>query len=159
LDKHQISLKINEVKYDAEIESRLLLAELLRDYLGLTGTHIGCDTSNCGACTVLLDGTAVKSCTVFAVQANECEVTTIEGIAKNGKLDPIQEAMWENHAVQCGFCTPGFVMQLYWYLREEPDPTDEQVRKGISGNLCMCTGYSSIVKAAKAAARRMNGHA
>jgi carbon-monoxide dehydrogenase small subunit len=134
-----------------------LLVEYIRDVLGLTGTHIGCDTSNCGACTLIVDGNSVKSCTMFAVQADGARLETIEGLAKDGggKLHPIQQAFWDNHGLQCGFCTPGMIMQAYWFLRENPNPSDEQIRWGISGNLCRCTGYQNIIKALAAAAERM----
>jgi carbon-monoxide dehydrogenase small subunit len=155
--KHHLRVKINGVDHEADVESRLLLVHFIRDVLNLTGTHIGCDTSNCGACTVILNGKSVKSCTIFAVQANGAEIQTIEGLAKNGELHPIQKAFWENHGLQCGFCTPGMIMQAYWLLKQNPNPTEEEIRWGISGNLCRCTGYQNIVKAIKVAAEEMRG--
>jgi len=150
--KH-VHVKVNGKAYEDMVESRMLLAYFIRERLGLTGTHIGCDTTNCGACTVILDGRSVKSCSMFAVQADGAEVLTIEGLAKEGKLHPIQEQFWENHGLQCGFCTPGFIMQAYWFLKENPNPSEEEVRQGISGNLCRCTGYQNIVKAIMEAAK------
>jgi carbon-monoxide dehydrogenase small subunit len=152
---HRIRVRVNGVEHEAEVEPRLLLVHFIRDVLGLTGTHVGCDTTNCGACTVIVNGKSVKSCTMFAVQADGAEILTIEGLAKDGELHPIQRAFWENHALQCGFCTPGLIMQAYWLLRENPSPTEEQIRWGISGNLCRCTGYQNIVKAIMAAAKEM----
>jgi carbon-monoxide dehydrogenase small subunit len=153
--KSRIQLRVNGVQRSVEVEPRMLLVHLIREELGLTGTHVGCDTSNCGACTVLLNGKSVKSCTVFAVQANGAEITTIEGLAKDGELHPIQKAFWENHALQCGYCTPGFIMQAFWLLSSNPDPTEEEVRSGLSGNLCRCTGYQNIIKAVLSAAKEM----
>src|ERR1700686_1555359 len=127
-----IRVKVNEKNYGSVVESRLLLAYYLRENLGLTGTHVGCDTTNCGACTIIFNGKSVKSCTMFAVQADGAEILTIEGLAKEEKLHPIQEEFWNNHGLQCGFCTPGMIMQAYWFLKENPDPTEEQVRWGIS---------------------------
>ncbi|PSO04179.1 carbon monoxide dehydrogenase [Candidatus Marsarchaeota G2 archaeon ECH_B_SAG-G16] len=155
--KVSVSIKINGKVYTADVEPRLLLVHFIRDVAGLTGTHIGCDTSNCGACTVLLNGKSLKSCTMFAVQANGAEILTIEGLAKDGELNPIQKAFWENHGLQCGYCTPGMIMQAYWLLQNNPNPTEEDVRKGISGNLCRCTGYQNIVKSILAAAKEMRG--
>ncbi|PSN83379.1 carbon monoxide dehydrogenase [Candidatus Marsarchaeota G1 archaeon OSP_D] len=155
--KVSVSIKINGKVYTADVEPRLLLVHFIRDVAGLTGTHIGCDTSNCGACTVLLNGKSLKSCTMFAVQANGAEILTIEGLAKDGELHPIQKAFWENHGLQCGYCTPGMIMQAYWLLQNNPNPTEEDVRKGISGNLCRCTGYQNIVKSILAAAKEMRG--
>ena len=132
---------------DSEVESRLLLVHYLRDELGLTGTNVGCDTTNCGACTVLLDGEAVKSCTVLAAQADGAAVTTIEGLGRDGELHPLQEAFWDNHGLQCGYCTPGMIMAAADLLARNPDPTEEEVRHGLEGNLCRCTGYHNIVKA------------
>jgi len=143
--KH-IKVEVNGVNYLHEVEPRLLLVHYLRDVLGLTGTHIGCDTSSCGACTVLVNGKSIKSCTMFAVQADGGKVETIEGLLENQKLHPLQNAFWENHGLQCGYCTPGMIMQAYWFLKENPNPTDEQIRWGVSGNLCRCTGYQSIIK-------------
>ncbi len=139
----------------AQVEPRLLLVHYLRENLNLTGTHIGCDTSNCGACTILLDGTAVKSCTVFAVQANGHAVTTVEGLAQGAKLHPIQEGFWEKHGLQCGFCTPGMMIASIELLKKNPNPTEEEIRRGISGNLCRCTGYVKIVEAIQYAAQKM----
>ena len=134
-----------------EIEPRTLLVHVLREHLNLTGTHVGCDTTSCGACTVWLDGAAVKSCTVLGVQADGCEVTTIEGIAENGELHPMQQAFHENHGLQCGYCTPGMVMTAIKLLEQNPSPTDEEIRHGLEGNLCRCTGYQNIVAAVRAA--------
>jgi carbon-monoxide dehydrogenase small subunit len=152
---YRIKVNVNGIDYEHDVEPRLLLVHFIRDVLGLTGTHVGCDTSNCGACTIILNGKSVKSCTMFAVQANGAKILTIEGLAKNGEFHPIQKAFWENHALQCGFCTPGFIMQAYWLLQENPNPTEEEIRKGISGNLCRCTGYQNIIKAIMAAAKEM----
>ena len=148
----QIVVTVNGERREAEVEPRQLLVYCLREQLGLTGTNVGCDTSSCGACTVLLDGESVKSCTVLAVQADGCEVTTIEGLASDGKLHPVQQAFHEQHALQCGFCTPGMVMAAVSLLQENPSPTEEEVRLGLEGNLCRCTGYHNIVKAVLAAA-------
>ncbi len=153
--KVPISVTVNGKGYKQEVEPRLLLIDLLREELGFTGPHVGCDTSNCGACTVIVDGLSVKSCTVFAVQADGGDILTIEGLAKDGKLHPIQEAFWEHHALQCGYCTPGMVMSAYALLCTNPKPTEVQIRKAISGNLCRCTGYQNIVTAIKGAADRM----
>src|SRR5271156_721999 len=141
-----VKVNINGTDYVRDVEPRLLLVHFIRDVAELTGTHVGCETSNCGACTVILDGKSVKSCTMFAVQANGTKIETIEGLAKNGDLHPIQTAFWENHGLQCGFCTPGMIMQAAWLLAENPDPTEQEIRLGISGNLCRCTGYQNIVK-------------
>ena len=146
-----VRLNVNGVEHDLEVEPRLLLVHALRDRLGLTGTHVGCDTSNCGACTVHIDGDAVKSCTVLAVQADGCEVTTIEGISANGDLHPMQQAFHEQHGLQCGYCTPGMVMTAIKLLEANPSPTDEEIRHGLEGNLCRCTGYQNIVAAVRAA--------
>jgi carbon-monoxide dehydrogenase small subunit len=135
----------------------MLLVHFIRETLGLTGTHIGCDTSDCGACTVILDGKAVKSCTVLAVQADGKALLTVEGLAKDGRLHPLQEGFLEKHSVQCGFCTPGMLMASYWLLQKKPNPTEEEIREVISGNLCRCTGYVKIVEAVLCAARRMSG--
>ena len=152
--KVKINLKVNGKEIETEVEPRRLLVHVLRD-LGFTGVHIGCDTSNCGACTVLLNGKSVKSCTLLAVEANNSEITTIEGLAKDGKLHPVQEAFWDKHALQCGYCTPGMIMQSVWLLKENPNPTEEELREGISGNLCRCTGYQNIVEAIKTAAEKL----
>jgi len=149
---HTISLTINGKTYSGEVEPRLLLIHYLREVAGLTGPHIGCETSICGACTVLLDGRAVKACTMFAVQANGREIVTVEGLASNGKLDPVQEAFWNEHGLQCGFCTPGMILTAKQLLADNPEPTDAEIRHGLEGNLCRCTGYQHIVNAVKAAA-------
>lgn len=150
-----ISLTVNSRPVSLEVEPRLLLVHLLRDVLGLTGTHIGCDTTSCGACTVLLNGRAVKSCTVLAVQASGGEVLTIEGLAQGDQLHPLQRGFWEEHGLQCGFCTPGMIMAAYQLLQRNPNPTEEQIRWGLVGNLCRCTGYHNIVKAVRWAAEEM----
>jgi aerobic carbon-monoxide dehydrogenase small subunit len=147
-----VRLTVNGVRHELDVEPRLLLVHLLRERLGLTGTKVGCDTSNCGACTVHVDGDAVKSCTVLAVQADGAEVTTIEGLAPADGLHPLQAAFWENHGLQCGFCTPGMIMAAADLLRRNPNPSDEEIRHGLEGNLCRCTGYHNIVEAVKAAA-------
>ena len=149
--KSAVTITVNGAPRTAEVEPRTLLVHLLREHLNLTGTHVGCDTSNCGACTVWLDGEAVKSCTVLAVQADGREVTTIEGISGNGDLHPMQRAFHENHALQCGYCTPGMVMTAIKLLEANPEPTDEEIRRGLEGNLCRCTGYENIVAAVRAA--------
>ena len=151
----RVALTVNGVQYTEEVEPRLLLVDLIRDRLGLTGTHVGCDTSNCGACTLHLDGDAVKSCTVLAVQADGCEVTTIEGLGTEDDLHPLQEAFWNNHGLQCGFCTPGMIMAGADLLNKNPKPSEEEVREALAGNLCRCTGYHNIVKAVQAGARAM----
>ena len=151
----EIHLSVNGAPHQDEVEPRLLLVHYLRETLGLTGTHVGCDTSQCGACTVLLDGKSVKSCTMLAVQADGADVTTIEGVAGSGTLHPVQAAFHEQHGLQCGFCTPGMVMAAIDLLQGTPNPTDEQIRTGLEGNLCRCTGYHNIVKAVKAAAEKM----
>jgi aerobic carbon-monoxide dehydrogenase small subunit len=148
-----VRLTVNGETKEVEVEARLLLVHLLRDTLGLTGTHVGCDTTNCGACTVHLDGEAVKSCTVLAVQADGAEVRTIEGMADGDKLHPLQEAFWNDHGLQCGYCTPGMIMAAADLLQRNPDPTEEEVRHGLEGNLCRCTGYHNIVKAVLDAAK------
>ena len=150
--KRKISLSINGKTYHDEVEPRLLLIHYLREVAGLTGPHIGCETSICGACTVMMDGKAVKSCTMFAVQADGRELLTIEGLASNGKLDSLQEAFWNEHGLQCGFCTPGMVMTARQLLADNPNPTEQEIRHGLEGNLCRCTGYQHIVNAVKAAA-------
>jgi aerobic carbon-monoxide dehydrogenase small subunit len=147
-----VRVTVNGEAREVEVEPRLLLVHLLRDKLGLTGTHVGCDTSNCGACTVHLDGEAVKSCTVLAVQADGSEVTTIEGIGSEGDLHPVQEAFWEHHGLQCGYCTPGMIMAGADLIRRNPDPSEQEVREALAGNLCRCTGYHNIVKAVLSAA-------
>jgi carbon-monoxide dehydrogenase small subunit len=150
----KIALEVNGTRQTSEVEPRLLLVHYLRDVLGLTGTHVGCESSMCGACTVHVDGQAVKSCSMFAVQADGSRVTTIEGLATNGTLHRVQQAFWEEHALQCGFCTPGMVMAACDLLARTPRPTDEQIRHGLEGNLCRCTGYQHIVNAVQSAARR-----
>jgi carbon-monoxide dehydrogenase small subunit len=153
--KELISLKINGKEREAAAEPRLLLVHFIREQLGLTGTHVGCDTSNCGACTVLLNGKTVKSCTMFAVQADGAEVMTVEGLPQNGTLHPLQEGFKEEHGLQCGFCTPGMLMSSYALLQKNPQPSEAEIRWGISGNLCRCTGYQNIVKAVQFASRKM----
>jgi aerobic carbon-monoxide dehydrogenase small subunit len=149
----RISVTVDGVRYADDVEPRMLLVHYLRERLGKTGTVVGCDTSNCGACTVHLDGRSVKSCSVLAVQADGSEVTTIEGLAPDGELHPVQRAFHENHALQCGFCTPGMIMQAIDLLGDNPDPSEAEAREGIEGNLCRCTGYQNIVRAIQAAAR------
>ena len=155
MGKHQIAVTINGTEHHVEVDSRLLLVHLIRDDLRLTGTHIGCDTTHCGACTVLLDGDPVKSCTVLAVQADGKSVKTVEGLAENGNLHPIQEGFWQEHGLQCGYCTPGMMMTSYALLQHNSKPTEEEIRRAISGNLCRCTGYVNIVKAVQYAANKM----
>jgi carbon-monoxide dehydrogenase small subunit len=155
----RIAVKVDGVGYEDEVEPRLLLVHYLRDRLGLTGTPIGCDTSNCGACTVELDGVSVKSCAVLAVQADGSEVTTIQGLAADGDWHPLQTAFHELHGLQCGYCTPGMIMAARDLLRENPDPTGEEVRHALEGNLCRCTGYQNIVRAVLAAAARIRAEA
>jgi len=150
----KITLKINGKSYSHEVEPRLLLIHYLREVVGFTGPHIGCETSICGACTVELDGKAVKSCTMFAVQADGRQVTTIEGLATDGRLHPMQEAFWNEHALQCGFCTPGMIMTSKELLERNPNPTDDEIRHGLEGNLCRCTGYQHIVNAVRTAAAK-----
>ena len=150
-----VSINVNGVQHTGEVEPRLLLSSYIRENLNLTGTHIGCDTTSCGACTVILNGAAVKSCTVFAVQASGSSVTTVEGLATNGDLHPIQEGFWEEHGLQCGFCTPGMIMASYDLLSKNPNPTEQEIRHGLAGNLCRCTGYHNIVKAVQHAAEKM----
>jgi aerobic carbon-monoxide dehydrogenase small subunit len=153
-----IKANVNGKPYERQVPTRLLLVDFLRDNLRLTGTHIGCDTSNCGACTILFDGRSVKSCSMFAVQANGKELLTIEGLKIGNELHPLQKAFWDNHGLQCGFCTPGTIMEAHWFLKENPNPTEEQIRWGISGNLCRCTGYTNIVKAIQVASEKMRTH-
>jgi len=153
--KCPVSVTVNGVRRSHDVEPRLLLVHFLRETLGLTGTNIGCDTSQCGACTVLLDGKAVKSCTMLAVQADGSKVTTIEGLATNGKLHPVQDAFWEKHGLQCGYCTPGMVLTACNLLEQNPKPSDAEIRRGLEGNLCRCTGYQNIVAAVREAAARM----
>jgi carbon-monoxide dehydrogenase small subunit len=152
-----ITVTVNGKSYERDVEPRMLLVHFLRDGLGLTGTNIGCDTSQCGACTVHLNGSAVKSCTTLAVQVDGAEVTTIEGIANNGQLHPMQQAFWENHGLQCGFCTPGMIMAAIKLVENNPNPTDTDIRHGLEGNICRCTGYQNIVRSVQAAAAVMAG--
>ncbi len=157
--KHKVATTINGRRHEDEVEPRLLLVHYIRDVAGLTGTHIGCDTSQCGACTILVDGQAVKSCTMFAVQAEGKSLTTIEGMAKDGELHPLQQAFWDEHGLQCGYCTPGMIMAAAYLLAENPSPTDDEIRKGLEGNLCRCTGYVNIIKSVRSAAATMGGAA
>jgi carbon-monoxide dehydrogenase small subunit len=152
---HPVTLTVNGSQRQGQVEPRRLLVHYLRDDLGLTGTHIGCETSQCGACTVILNGQAIKSCTVFAVQAAGGEVMTIEGLAQNGQLHPIQEGFWEEHGLQCGFCTPGMILSAYDLLQRNPDPSEQEIRHALHGNLCRCTGYQHIVKSVQSAANKM----
>ncbi len=149
-----ITLKVNGVEHRVAVEPRRLLSDAIRDDVGLTGTHVGCEHGVCGACTVLLDGRSVRSCLMFAIQAEGAEIMTVESLAKDGELHPLQAAFWENHGLQCGFCTPGFLMTAYELLRSNPAPTEEEIREGIAGNLCRCTGYQNIVTSIRAAADR-----
>ncbi len=155
--KKSIRVTVNGTAHASEVEPRLLLVHYLRDVLGLTGTHIGCDTSSCGACTILMNGKSVKSCTLLAAQADGAALQTVEGLAQDSKLHPIQEGFWEEHGLQCGFCTPGMLMVSLDLLQRHPDPTDEQIRWGLEGNLCRCTGYQHIVNSIQNAARKMRG--
>ena len=155
MSRHDIQLTVNGAAHRVQVESRLLLVHLLRENLRLTGTHIGCDTTHCGACTVLLDGDPVKSCTVLAVQAEGSQITTVEGLEQDGKLHPVQEAFWENHGLQCGYCTPGMMITGCALLARDKNPSEAQIREAISGNLCRCTGYSNIVKAIQSAAEQL----
>jgi carbon-monoxide dehydrogenase small subunit len=150
----KITVTINGKSRSDEVEPRLLLIHYLREVAGITGPHIGCETSICGACTVMLDGKAIKSCTIFAVQADGREVLTVEGLAHNGQLDPVQEAFWNEHALQCGYCTPGMIMTTKQLLADNPSPTEAEIRRGLDGNLCRCTGYQHIVNAVKSAAAK-----
>jgi len=152
-----ISVTVNGVKHEATVEPRALLVYFLREHLGLTGTHVGCDTSQCGACTVQLNGRAVKSCTILAVQANGTEITTIEGLAREGALHPVQEGFREKHGLQCGYCTPGMIMTAVHLLETNPNPTEEEIRHALEGNLCRCTGYVNIVESIRWAAEKMGG--
>ncbi len=151
----KIRVKVNDVEYNNEVEPRLLLVHYLRDVLRLTGTHVGCDTSSCGACTILVNGKSAKSCTIFAVQANGAEITTIEGLARDGELHPLQEAFKECHGLQCGFCTPGIIMTAADLLQNNPEPTEEEIRYALEGNFCRCTGYQNIIKSVQYAANKM----
>ena len=151
-----ITVEVNGTSHTSEVEPRLLLVQYLRETLNMTGTHVGCDTSNCGACTVILNGDAVKSCTVFAVQADGGKVTTVEGLATNGDLHAVQEGFWEKHGLQCGFCTPGMIMMSYDLLSKNSSPSEAEIREGLAGNLCRCTGYHNIVSAVQYAAEKMS---
>ncbi len=153
--KRTVTLTVNGTTYQRDVEPRTLLVHFLRDDLGLTGTHIGCDTSQCGACTVMLNGKSIKSCTSFAVQAIGAEITTIEGLADGDVLHPLQDGFWEEHGLQCGYCTPGMILSSLQLLQRNPNPSEEEIRKGIEGNLCRCTGYQNIVKAVQHAAAKM----
>ena len=157
--KHGVTVTVNGRRREDQVEPRLLLVHYLREVAGLTGTHVSCDTSQCGACTVLLDGQAVKSCSLFAVQVDGRAVTTIEGLAAAGTLHPVQQAFWNEHGLQCGFCTPGFIMATAYLLERNPAPSDEEIRKGLEGNLCRCTGYANIMRAVRSAAAAVNGRA
>jgi len=155
MSKHTVTIEINGSSFTREVDSRLLLVHFLRENLQMTGTHIGCDTTHCGACTVLMDGRSIKTCTVYTVQANGKSLTTIEGMETEGKLHPLQEGFHEEHGLQCGFCTPGMIMRAAELLEKNPNPSEEEIRVGISGNLCRCTGYVNIVKAVKYASEKM----
>jgi len=155
MSKHTITITVNGETYTEEVEPRMLLVHFIREKLSLTGTHIGCDSTSCGACTILMNGKSIKSCTMFAVQANGKHITTIEGVAQNGQYHPLQEGFKEEHGLQCGFCTPGMIMRAMELLEKNPHPTEEEIRWGISGNLCRCTGYVNIVKAVQYAAKKM----
>lgn len=156
MSRHVVTITVNGEQHTREVEARMLLVHFIREELNLTGTHIGCDTTSCGACTVLLDGIAVKSCTLFAVTADGKSVETIEGVAQNGELHPLQEGFWEKHGLQCGYCTPGMIMSAKHLLSKNPNPTEDEIRQGISGNLCRCTGYNKIVEAIRYAAEKMS---
>ncbi len=155
--KHQISVTVNGTTYENEVESRLLLVHYIREVLNLTGTHIGCDTTQCGACTILLDGDAVKSCTMFAAQADGAQLQTVEGLADGDRLAPVQEGFWEEHGLQCGYCTPGMLMTAQAFLVRNPSPTEQEIRHALHGNLCRCTGYEHIVNAIVYAAKKTRG--
>ena len=155
MSTHHIRVTINGTVYEGDVDSRTLLVHWIRDDLQLTGTHIGCDTTACGACTIIVDGKATKSCTMFAVQANGRKIMTVEGLEQDGKLHPIQEGFWQEHGLQCGFCTPGMIMTAAAFLKEKPRPTEDEIRFAVSGNLCRCTGYVNIVKAIQYAAEKL----
>ena len=155
MSKHTVTIEINGSSFTREVDSRLLLVHFIRENLQMTGTHIGCDTTHCGACTVLMDGRSIKSCTLFTIQANGKSLTTIEGLESGGKLHPLQEGFHEEHGLQCGFCTPGMIMRAVELLGKNPNPTEDEIRTGISGNLCRCTGYVNIVKSVQYAAEKM----
>ncbi|HSG85173.1 MAG TPA: (2Fe-2S)-binding protein [Candidatus Limnocylindrales bacterium] len=158
MSTQRVRITVNGEAREADVEPRLLLVHFLRDVAGLTGTHVGCDTSNCGACTVLVDGESAKSCTMLAVMADGAEVTTIEGMAQGAQLHPLQQAFWDQHGLQCGFCTPGMIMEASWLLARNPDPNEQEIREGIAGNLCRCTGYVNIVKAIQQAAEELRAN-
>jgi carbon-monoxide dehydrogenase small subunit len=153
--KQAITLRVNGVEHDGLVEPRRLLCDFIREDLGLTGTHVGCEHGICGACTVLVNGAAMRSCLLFAIQADGCEIMTVEGLARGGELHPLQEAFWENHGLQCGFCTPGVLMAAYEFLRDNPSPTEREVRENAAGNLCRCTGYHGIIQSVLAAAEKL----
>ena len=153
--ERKIRVRVNGVTYERTVEARRLLADFLRDELGLTGTHLGCEHGVCGACTIVVNGEAVRSCLLFALQADDAEILTVEGLAEGDRLHPLQQSFWEHHGLQCGFCTPGFLMSLVCFLRDNGHPTEEEIRVALSGNLCRCTGYQNIVRAVKAAAERL----
>ena len=155
----KVSMRVNGIDHEHDVEPRTLLVQHIRENLRLTGTHVGCDTSQCGACTIHVNGEAVKACTMFAIQADGTDITTIEGLATNGELHPMQKAFWENHGLQCGYCTPGMIMASVDMLKNNPNPTEEEIRHGLEGNFCRCTGYHNIVKSVKAAAESMQGGA
>ena len=155
--KRKVAFTVNGKKLEVEVEPRMLLVHVLREGLQLTGTHVGCDTSQCGACTVFMDGDSVKSCTVFGVQAEGADILTIEGLRKDGVLHPLQQAFWDEHGLQCGYCTPGMIMSAYGLLRDNPDPSEHEIREGLRGNYCRCTGYHNIVKAVQSAASTLRG--
>ena len=155
--KHNVAFTLNGERVEVEVEPRALLVHLLREDLDLTGTHIGCDTSQCGACTVFMDGASVKSCTVFGVQADGASITTIEGLQQAEQLDPLQQSFWDKHGLQCGYCTPGMIMSAYGLLKENANPSEAEIREGLRGNLCRCTGYHNIVRAVQDAAETMRG--
>ncbi|MEE8349840.1 MAG: (2Fe-2S)-binding protein [Acidobacteriota bacterium] len=153
MSKREVTVTVNGKEYRREVEPRMLLVDFLRDSAGLTGTHVGCDTSNCGACTVLMEGRSIKSCTFLAVAADGRDIMTIEGLAQDGDLHPIQKAFWENHGLQCGYCTPGMILSTVYLLSKNPNPTESQIRRGIAGNVCRCTGYQGIVNSIQSAAK------
>jgi carbon-monoxide dehydrogenase small subunit len=154
MSKREVTVTVNGQQYRREVEPRMLLVDFLREAVGLTGTHVGCDTSNCGACTIIMEGRTIKSCTYLAVAADGREIVTIEGVAQNGDLHPIQKAFWENHGLQCGYCTPGMVLSAVYLLSKNPNPTELEIRRGIAGNVCRCTGYQGIVDSIQAAAEK-----
>ena len=156
---HSISVTVNGKACDGEVEARTLLVDFIRDHLGLTGTNIGCDTSQCGSCTIMMNGRSVKSCTTLAVQANGADITTIEGLATNGDLHPLQQAFWDEHGLQCGFCTPGMIMASVGVLQDNSNPSEDEIRHSLEGNICRCTGYQNIVKAVQSASKSMKGAA